>query len=346
MILGNRIRNPEGFSIEHLPGTRANVKFVRKMQHPPENTKFDQAARVAWLYYVGGKTQQEIAAALHVSRQTAQRLLAIALEQRLVKVNLEHKISDCARLEHELRSRYNLRWCEVVPFDADDEVMTQQKIALAGSTIMEHFLAVDEPIIVALGTGRTLKAVINALPRLPRPQHRFVSLVGTFALDGSSNIYDVALSMAEKTGSRYYLLPAPLLVSSKEERIRWCEHRLYRTVAGLAARANVTFIGIGQVGPNCPLQRDGFMSQREVERLLKAGAVGESSGWMWDRNGELIDLPGYHEKLTSIPPQRHSKNPVIAFAGGKIKARAVRAALQGGWINGLVTDESCVAQMM
>jgi len=32
---------------------------------------------------------------------------------------------------------------------------------------------------------------------------------------------------------------------------------------------------------------------------------------------------------------------VIAFAGGKYKWEAVRAALRGKWINGLVTDESC-----
>lgn len=317
-----------------------------QMQPPAENDKLDQAARVAWLYYVGGKTQQDIAATLHVSRQTAQRLLATALEKRLVTVNLEHKICSCARLEYELRGQYGLRLCEVVPFDSDDDPVIRQKIAVAGSVIMERYLASDEPIIVALGTGRTLKAVIKALPVLPRPQHRFVSLVGTFAMDGSSNIYDVALSTAEKTGSRYYLLPAPLLVASKEERVRWCENRLYRTVASIAGRANVTFVGIGQVGPNCPLQRDGFMSQHEVKSLVKAGAVGESSGWMWDVNGELIDLPDYHQKLTSIPPQRHSKNPVIAFAGGKAKAKAVRAALQGKWINGLVTDESCAAAIV
>jgi DNA-binding transcriptional regulator LsrR (DeoR family) len=165
-------------------------------------------------------------------------------------------------------------------------------------------------------------------------------------MDGSSNIYDVALSTAEKTGSRYYLLPAPLLVASKEERARWCEHRLYRTVASIASRANVTFVGIGEVGPNCPLQRDGFIAQREVKSLVKSGAVGESSGWMWDLNGELIDLPDHHEKLTSIPPQRDSKNPVIAFAGGKAKAKAVRGALKGKWINGLITDESCAATIV
>ena len=311
-----------------------------------ENDRLDQAARVAWLYYVAGKTQQQIAAALHVSRQTAQRLLGLAIERNLVKVQLAHRIGPCAQLEEKLRRRYALQLCEVVPFDEDDRSEVQAKIAVAGAQVMERYLCSEQPIIVALGTGQTLKAVITRLPVLPRPQHRFVSLVGTFARDGSSNIYDVALSMADKTGSRYYLLPAPLLVSSVEERVRWCEHHLYKAVARIAEQANVTFVGIGEVAPGCPLQRDGYISAQEVRRLQKAGAVGETSGWVLDASGELIDLPGYHDKLTSIPPQRRSKSPVIAFAGGKNKWEGVRAALRGKWINGLITDESCAAAIV
>jgi DNA-binding transcriptional regulator LsrR (DeoR family) len=310
---------------------------------PPnkEADKLDQAARIAWLYYVAGKTQQQIAAALHISRQTAQRLLGLAVERNLVNVRLSHRISSCAALEEALRSHYQLRLCEVVPFDADELDSLQAKIAVTGARVMEHFLSSEQSIIGALGTGQTLKSVISRLPVLRRPQHRFVNLVGTFARDGSSNLYDVAFSMAEKTGSRYYLLPAPLLVSSVEERLSWCDHDLYKTVARIAAKADVTFIGIGHIAPGCPLERDGYISRQEVRRLQQAGAIGETSGWAWDSSGELIDLPTYHDKLTGILPPRHSKNPVIAFAGGKYKWEAVRAALRGRWINGLVTDESC-----
>jgi DNA-binding transcriptional regulator LsrR (DeoR family) len=244
-------------------------------------------------------------------------------------------------LEEALRRHYGLELCEVVPFDGDDTDSLRAKIAITGARIMEQFLSSETPIIIALGTGQTLKAVISRLPILPRPQHRFVNLVGTFARDGSSNLYDVAFSMADKTGSRYYLLPAPLLVSSVEERILWCGHDLYKTVARIASKADVTFIGIGHIAPGCPLQRDCYITQLEVRQLLRAGAVGETSGWVLNASGELIDLPSYHDKLTTIPPQRFSKKPVIAFAGGQYKWEAVRAALRGKWINGLVTDESC-----
>ena len=41
-----------------------------------DNRKQDQQARAAWMYYVAGQTQDDIARALAVSRQTAQRLVA------------------------------------------------------------------------------------------------------------------------------------------------------------------------------------------------------------------------------------------------------------------------------
>ena len=40
-----------------------------------ELKKMEQAARAAWLYFVAGKTQQEIAQELGLSRQVAQRLM-------------------------------------------------------------------------------------------------------------------------------------------------------------------------------------------------------------------------------------------------------------------------------
>lgn len=42
-----------------------------------ESKKLDDAARAGWLYYVAGKTQDEIAQSLNVSRQSAQRMVAL-----------------------------------------------------------------------------------------------------------------------------------------------------------------------------------------------------------------------------------------------------------------------------
>ena len=49
-----------------------------------ESNRLDDAARAGWLYYIAGNTQDEIASKLGVSRQTAQRLVSLAISEKLI----------------------------------------------------------------------------------------------------------------------------------------------------------------------------------------------------------------------------------------------------------------------
>ena len=63
------------------------------MDMPDRATKrLDDAARAAWLYYIAGKTQDEVAGILGVSRQSAQRMVSLAMSSGLVKVRIDHPI--------------------------------------------------------------------------------------------------------------------------------------------------------------------------------------------------------------------------------------------------------------
>jgi DNA-binding transcriptional regulator LsrR (DeoR family) len=305
-----------------------------------QEEKLDLAARAAWLYYVAGNTQQEIATKLKISRPAAQRLVAVALQRGIVKVQVHHKINNCLEVGAALRERYDLVVCEVVPSDEDSRDQVLRKIAVAGAQIMGGYLSEQQPQIIALSTGRTMKSVVDELPALVRTQHRLVSLVGAIAHDGSSNRYDVALRTAEKTSSKYYLLPSPFLADSAEERRQWCRHRLYRAVETLAGQADVAFFGIGEIGLGCPMHRDGFINELEVNELVESGAVGEILGWAFNRAGESVRT-SIDERVTSIQLRRPPKKPIIAFAAGELKTAAILGALRGRWINGLVTDETC-----
>src|SRR5690606_40166918 len=81
------------------------------------STRLDDAARAGWLYYVAGNTQDQIAAKLGVSRQSAQRLVSLAVSEGLVKVRIDHPIAQCLDLAERLRQRFALDLIEVVPSD-------------------------------------------------------------------------------------------------------------------------------------------------------------------------------------------------------------------------------------
>jgi DNA-binding transcriptional regulator LsrR (DeoR family) len=273
---------------------------------PRQEEKLEAAVRAAWLYYVAGNTQHEIAEKLQVSRPTAQRLVALAVERGLVKVRVYHKVATCLELAIALRQKHNLVVCNVVPVNADNGDQVLRKIAVAGAQVMESYLDEIEPRIIALGSGQTIKAVIGELNTFGRPQHRVLSLVGTIARDGASNPYDVALQAAEKIGSKCFLLPAPLLADSAEERKQWCRHRLYKVVEELSSEADVAFVGIGDIREGCPLHRDGFITNEEVSELVSAGAVGDHLGWTYNEKGEPVRA-SVQERVTSIQLPRPSR---------------------------------------
>jgi DNA-binding transcriptional regulator LsrR (DeoR family) len=300
--------------------------------------KLDLATRAAWLYYVAGNTQNEIAEKLQISRPVAQRLVAYAIEKNLIRVRVDHPLASCLALARELSERYGLSVCEIVPVDGDSSVEIDRKLAVAGAQVMERYLLEERPTVIAIGSGRTLKATVDQVAYVDRPQHRLVSLVGAIAQDGSSNRYDVAMHLSEKTGAKHFLLPAPLLADNEVEHAQWCNHRLYRIVEELAAQADVVFVGLGYIGPNCPLHEDGFINLAEVEDLARRGAIAEMLGLPLDRAGRRVDAP-LGRRVTSVALPSPPERPTIGFAGGERKREAIIAALKGGWLSGLVTDE-------
>ena len=59
-------------------------------------TESDQLVRAAWLYYIGGNTQEQTAEILGVSRVKVARLLAEAREAGIVKISIEHRFGPMA----------------------------------------------------------------------------------------------------------------------------------------------------------------------------------------------------------------------------------------------------------
>lgn len=166
--------------------------MVKRSETP---ARLDDAARAGWLYYVAGRTQDEIAAAMGISRQSAQRLVSLAVAERLIKVRLDHPIAACLELGNQLRRKFGLKHVEVVPSDPASS-STTVGIAEAAAAEIERWLKRPEPIVLAIGTGRTLKAAVDQLPAIECPNHRIVSLTGNIAPDGSAAYYNVIFSMA------------------------------------------------------------------------------------------------------------------------------------------------------
>ncbi|MBU9696565.1 sugar-binding transcriptional regulator [Rhodobacteraceae bacterium HSP-20] len=303
-----------------------------------EPSQADDAARAGWLYYVAGMTQDQIARELGVSRQRAQRLVSRAMADGLVHVRIEHPIAACLELEQALTDRFGLTRARVAP-GLGQGADAVRAIAPSAAQELERFLAMPDPLVIALGTGRALRGMVDAMTTLDAPQHRLVSMIGNIAPDGSASFFDVIMRIADKVRAPHYPMPMPVISSTREEFAAFTALGPIRQVRQLAERADVIFVGVGQMGDDAPLLADGFITRAELASLQKRGAVGEVAGWVFDAEGRYLESPE-ETRLGGVRIDPRLSRPAIGVAAGPSKVPAIHAALKAGILNGVVTDES------
>ena len=310
----------------------------------PEKSRLDDAARAGWLYFVAGNTQDEIARKLNVSRPTAQRLVSLSLAERLITFRLDHPIAACMELARRLAERYALKQCDVVPTDPASPTAVA---GVAGSVagFLEQKLTATPPLIIALGTGRTLRAAVDQIRPMDCPQHQLVSLVGNIAPDGSESFFDTLTKLADLTKARHYPIPLPVLASSRSERDLLLNLEPVRRVHALAARADLTLVGVGQMDTNAQQFIDGFISREELLDLMREGAAGEVVGWAFDSQGRIIE-GATNPRVTSVPHRPGADRLVVGVAVGPAKVAAIHAALTGKILTGLITDEMTATALL
>lgn len=303
----------------------------------PERSRLDDAARAGWLYFIAGNTQDEIARKLNVSRPTAQRLVSLALSERLITFRLDHPIAACMELAARLTDRYELKHCDIVPADPTS-TSSVLGVAESAATFLEQKLRSPDPNVIGLGTGRTLRAAVERIPRLTCQQHRLVSLVGHISMEGSASFFDVLTRLSDLVQAPHYPMPLPVVVPTRHERDQLIRIEPVQRLRALAAAADISLVGVGRMDESAPLFIDGFISPEELDDMRRLGAVGEITGWVFDAAGHIID-GGTNDRLTSVPRLVPARGAVVGVAMGVNKALPIHAALRGKILNGLITDE-------
>ncbi len=304
----------------------------------------DEAAKAAWLYFIGGRTQDDIAKQLDLSRQAVQRLVSFAVTEKLIKFRMDHPIASCMAVAKQIEDRYGLEFCDVSPTDtASPGSITG--VAVATAIRMNRLLASKTPTILAVGTGRTLRAMVDELDVLERPQHKVISLVGNMAADGHASPYEVAMRLADKIGAQRYPMPAPVVTGTVEEREALQSQRSFAILRELRTQARASFVGISEIAWQAPIHQDGFIDDADISTLIEDGAIGEITGWPFDASGQRLDTPIY-DRVASLELEIPPKRLTVVAGCGPNKIEPLKAALAGGLMSALITDDATAKELL
>ena len=292
--------------------------------------------RIAWLYYVEGLTQAEIAEKLAISRVKVVRDLQIGRQTGLVQIQINGRLASCVALERALERRFALRQAVVVPTPQDSLHLPATLGVALGSWLSDRLAAGQT---LGVGWGRTLHWSVRALRRRDLPRLTVVSLLGGIGRGSEINMYETASRVAEALGAQCFYLAAPAFASSQDLRDMLLAQAGLDDVLERGRRADIAVVSVGTLGPDATNRRIGLLKESEARQLEALGAVGDLLCTFLDLDGSPVDHP-LNRCAVGLPIADLKRIPAAVLAsGGSEKVPVVRAALAGGYANHLITDE-------
>lgn len=303
------------------------------------------ATRAAWLSYIGGYTQSQIAKRLGVSPAKVHRLIATAHQSGLVKVFVEGEPAACISLENEISKAFGLNFCSVAPSLGEDEDTVFSAISAIGARFLVGAMERYGSAPIGVGHGRTLAAVAERIPKLSHPDVKFVAMLGCLTRRAATNPFGVVHKLAERTGGEGYFLPVPFIADSIADKTVLMAQKSVRDVLSLADKCRLVVVGIGELGPRAHMRRTHMITEQEYEALKAADAVGDLLGQFFDAKGGIVDCE-LNQRACGVDMEMLRNREVVAVAGGPYKSTAIVAALRSGIISGLITDEMAAREIV
>ena len=315
----------------------------------------DLLVTVASLYYELNQNQQQIADRLEVSRSSVSRMIKEARDLGIVEIRIHKPANRDFLLEQALIERFGLQDAYVLATGADlrDEEALYGVGRLAAGYLQRVIggMAAHTCIGTAWGTGAY--AAVSALPEDRSRRIDVVQILGSVSVPSAGSVDplvdgpDLARLLAAKLGGRHYDLHAPVLVEQPALRAMLINEPSVREALQRGRSVALAITGIGtMVEEASSFLRAGHLTAAQLADLREQGIVGETCGRFFDACGRYA---GYaiNERVIGIALDDLRRIPrVIAVARGLPKARSILAALRGGYLTVLATDDITARAVM
>lgn len=294
------------------------------------------ATKAAWYYYMEDNTQAQIAEVMGVSRAKVIRLLEEARAQGIVQFSFRKNDSQRVSAEQLLIDRFGLKDAFVVPTPLDSSAINQSIAQGAAHYVSDHL---REDGYLNIGYGDTVSRMLGFLAKNREESLNVVSLTGGVSYYLPS-VGTTAYSM------HLFLTPSPLVVSSRQVRDALLDEKSLQDVSTMTEYADMSVVGIGAAVEGATVLRNGILNEGELTVLKMQGAVGDVLNHFMDKDGNLIQTEIEDRVIsTNLDKLRQLKN-VVGVAGGKDKVMAIKAVLNGGYLNVLITDSDTAAELL
>jgi deoxyribonucleoside regulator len=302
--------------------------------------------KVATLYYKSQLSQLEIARRLGLSRQTVGRLLQKALNSGIVRIDIQSDLSYASELELRLEETFGLKEALAVSTPNTAPEAIQADLGRAAAGFLERRVR-DGDILGVVSGSTTVYQCARQLKPARLPNLTVVSLTGSAPRSPSpTNFENLSYLVGKALGGKIVLLPAPAFVERADIKTSLFSDSNIASIIELGHRANFALFGIGPISEDASPYRQGFVEHALLKIMQKEGCVGEICGHPFDIHGESCSPELSARSIAIELDNLRQKDLAVAVAGGHNKLDAIWGALQGQYLNVLITDEETATALL
>jgi DNA-binding transcriptional regulator LsrR (DeoR family) len=296
--------------------------------------------RVARLYHEQGLRQSEIAEQLDLSQSSISRLLRHAEQEGIVKITVAVPTGTYPDLEKAFEEKYGLKEVIVADCAEDEERQIMRELGRATAFYLENTLNPHEIIGMSASGSTTMMAMLDAFsPRRVPDGIQVVQIIGDIGDPAASAAgTHLVRRMAELLGAGATLLPAPAIPHTEDVYRAFLDDQFVRAAMDMFEQVTLALMSVGPVTSAIARLVGDTVPPEEVDMLLRLGAVGDVCLRFFDISGAPVLTPIDDRVIGMTLEGLRRVKRVVAVAGGHRKLAAIRGALEGGWMNVLITD--------
>jgi DNA-binding transcriptional regulator LsrR (DeoR family) len=307
-----------------------------------DSEKRNMLASVANLYYNAEMTQSQIAERFFTSRSKISRMLKEARALGVVEITIKEPWDRNMKLEEQFRERFHLKDVRVISVKESNETMVLQKLGEVAAYYLDNLL--DDQSILGMSWGNTMYHTVKAVKTSKNIPITVVPIMGAANISKPErDALDLSKELAYAYGGTYHYIYAPLFVNSVDVRKSLEEEPNIKECLDLARNANIILTSVGSIVYK---SWKAHLSTRDLYNLEKKGAIGHIGGHFFDRQGNEVETPFVNKMIGLKIDDIKKVSNVICVAGLEMKAEAILGAMNGGYINTLITDEEAAKKIL
>jgi DNA-binding transcriptional regulator LsrR (DeoR family) len=289
------------------------------------------------MYFLDGRSQDDIARVLGTSRSNVSRMLSTARTLGVVEIRIQDERGRDVDLEQALAERFDLAHVRGAVFRP-----RQDPVAATGAVAAEwldHMLRDGQTL--ALSSGASVEAAVSEVTVDGPRAVEVVPLMGGLETGGSVVAsQELVRELAARLGATYRCLYGPALLHSDSARDALLAEPSIGRILARARSADLALVEIGTINsePASDVLKGLSLTDAQKRAFLSQNPIGNTCCRFYDGDGQPI-RGIVHDRVLAVDLDDLRRIPtVIGVATGAEKTLAVHAALRGGFVDGLIAD--------